>query len=162
MGVTTQRRVGRGVLRVRGVVVPVAVAIAMVTGGTIGGVVATPDRVDWSAQSLAGTWGFSAVGTIAPPAVPAPVPAAAVGTMEFDGSGSCRVADTINVGGSASSRESTSCHYSVTADGRGSLTADFPDEPAPVPLAFVLVRRGSEFRFIRADAVVASGVADRQ
>jgi hypothetical protein len=38
----------------------------------------------------------------------------------------------------------------------------FPDEPAPVPLAFVLVRRGSAFRFIRADGVVASGVAERQ
>ena len=149
--------------RVRRTVVPVAVAAALVSGWAMGGAASASDHGDgWSARSLAGGWGFSAAGTIMPPAVASPVPAAAEGTMEFDGSGGCRVTDTLNVGGTSSKRVSTTCHYSVGADARGTLTAEFPDEPAPVPLVFVLVRHGSEFRFIRADAVVASGVADRQ
>lgn len=149
--------------RLRRTVVPVAVAAALVSGWAIGGSASASDHGDGrTAQSLNGSWGFSAAGTIVPPAVTSPVPAAAEGTMEFNGSGGCRVTDTLNVGGTPSTRVSTSCHYSVAADGRGKLTAEFPDEPAPVPLAFVLVRHGSEFRFIRADAVVASGVADRQ
>ena len=44
------------------------------------------DRV-FTNESIKGRWGFSAQGTILPPAVPVPTVAAAVGILEFDGVG---------------------------------------------------------------------------
>jgi hypothetical protein len=141
--------------------VPLAlVALAGVAAG-LRAQAGAADGPAFSERTLAGRWGFSAVATVVPPAVPSQVPAAAAGDMWFDGKGGCRIADTIDVAGSAHPRVSTSCRYTVDADGRGSLVAEFPDEPAPVPLTLVIVRNGSEFRFIRTDAAVASGVAER-
>ena len=113
-------------------------------------------------ESLEGVWGFSAAGTIVPPAVPAATPAVAVGTMTFDGHGGCSIADTINIGGISASRTSTTCTYTVHADGTGSLSVVFPGDPGPTPLAFVIVNDADEMRFIRTDLGVASGVAKRQ
>jgi hypothetical protein len=145
----------------RWVVVLAAVAVAVAAGSLTAraGPGQTRAFSDWS---LAGRWGFSASGIVVPPAVPGQVPAAGAGIMSFDGHGGCWIADTINVAGTARSRVSTSCSYSVRRNGRGTVTAVFPDEPAPVPLSFVLIRKGSAFRFIRADGVVAEGVAERQ
>jgi hypothetical protein len=145
----------------RGTWLLAAVAAAALAGGATAraGAVHAPVFDD---GSLTGRWGFAAAGTVVPPAVPDAVPAAAAGTMVFDGRGGCRIADTVDVGGTVASRVSTSCRYSVGRDGRGTLTAVFPDEPSAVPLSFAIVGGGSAFRFIRADAVVASGVAERQ
>jgi hypothetical protein len=113
-------------------------------------------------KSIQGEWGFSASGTIVPPALPAATPAAAVGIMTFDGMGGCSISDTINIGGTSASRTSTTCTYSVNADGSGSLSALFPGDPGPTPLSFVIVGSAKEIRFIRTDLGVASGVARRQ
>lgn len=121
---------------------------------------------DWSGftdQSLTGNWGFSASGVIVPPAVPAHVHAAAVGIMTFDGAGGCVISDTINLDGQTfADRQSTACSYQVNEDGTGTITAQFASEPFPVPLSFVIVGHGHGFRFIRTDAGVASGEAQRQ
>ena len=113
-------------------------------------------------KSISGTWGFSAAGTIVPPAVPAATPAVAVGVMTFDGKGGCSISDTINIGGTSASRTSTTCTYTVNPDGTGSLSAQFPGDPGPTPLSFVIVNDENEIRFIRTDLGVASGVAKRQ
>jgi hypothetical protein len=113
-------------------------------------------------ESIRGTWGFSASGTIVPPAVPAATPAVAAGIMRFDGTGGCSIADTINIGGASAFRTSTICSYSVTPNGMGSIQALFPGDPGPTPLSFVIVDEKSEIRFIRTDLGVASGVVRRQ
>lgn len=112
-------------------------------------------------QGLQGKWVFSASGTIVPPTTPQPTPAVAAGIMSFDGNGGCFITDTINIGGTSLSRSSSSCAYAVNPDGQGSLTVQFPGDPGPTPLALVLVSN-NEFRFIRTDLGVASGVAGRQ
>jgi hypothetical protein len=119
------------------------------------------DEPQFTNQSLQGKWAFSGSGTIVPPATPQPAPAVAVGIMTFDGNGGCSITDTINIGGASLSRSSLSCTYVVDADGQGSLTAQFPGDPGPTPLALVLISN-NEFRFIRKDLGVASGVASRQ
>lgn len=113
-------------------------------------------------ETIEGSWGFSASGTIVPPAFLNATPAVAVGIFEFDGEGLCVISDTINIGGVSASRTSDSCDYTVNPDGTGTLSAQFPGELAPVPLSFVLVDDASVFRFIRTDLGVASGVAERQ
>ena len=114
---------------------------------------------DMSAESIRGRWGFSAQGTIVPPAAPAPMPAAAMGIMTFGRDGSCSIADTININGFTASRTSLDCTFSVNPDGTGSLVAFFAGDPGPTPLAFVIVSHKSEIRFIRTDLGVAAGVA---
>jgi len=114
-----------------------------------------------SDRSIKGNWGFSALGTIMPPAFPTPTPAAAVGTIEFDGIGGCFFTDTINLGGLALSRSSTSCSYAVYADGSGTILVSFDGDPGPTPLSFVVVDRAREIQFIRTDLGVARGTAKR-
>ena len=117
---------------------------------------------EFSAESIEGGWGFSAAGTIVPPAFLEPTPAVAVGTMTFDGDGFCSISDTINIGGTVASRTSTTCDYTVNGDGTGSISVSFPGDPGPTPLDFVIVNDGEELRFIRSDLGVASGVAKLQ
>ena len=114
-------------------------------------------------EPMRGVWGFSASGTIVPPATPAPTPAAAVGLMTFQPTGTCVIDDTINVGGARQSRTSSSCTYFLEK-GRGLITATFDDVDGPVtvPLSFVLVDHDREMRFIRTDLGVAEGVAKLQ
>jgi hypothetical protein len=120
------------------------------------------DRGPFTNSSIRGTWGFSANGTIVPPAADAPIPAVAVGTMTFDGAGGCFIADTININGQSFYRTSDVCIYTVNPDGTGTIEAQFPGDPEPVPLSFVIVNKRKELRFIRTDLGVASGVAKRQ
>ena len=117
----------------------------------------------FSERSLRGSWGFSASGTVFPPALPSPTPAAAVGLMSFDGEGGCAFRDRINIGGMATPdfRDSFECRYSVNPDGTGSISVSFVNEPGPVPLSFVIINQ-RELRFIRTDAGVAEGVAKRR
>jgi hypothetical protein len=114
---------------------------------------------EFGEESIRGQWGFSAHGTIVPPAAPTPVPAVAIGIMTFNRDGSCSISDTININGSSASRTSFACTFTVNPDGTGSLEASFPGDPGPTPLAFVIVDHKSEIRFIRTDLGVASGVA---
>ena len=116
----------------------------------------------FTASSLSGVFGFSAAGTIMPPALPVATPAVAAGTMTFDRQGGCVISDTINIGGMSAFRTSTACAYSVNQDGTGSISVLFPGDPGPTPLSFVIVNRENEIRFIRTDLGVASGLASRQ
>ena len=120
------------------------------------------DGFAFSNRTIEGTWGFSASGTILPPAFTDPTPAVAVGIFEFDGAGLCVISDTINIGGMSSSRTSDTCEYAVNSDGSGTLQAQFPAVPGPVPLSFVLVNDANSFLLVRTDLGVASGVAERQ
>ena len=112
-------------------------------------------------KSIAGTWGFSASGTVVGVG-----PAVAVGLFAFDGTGGCSINDTLNIAtiGQVGPRTSTACTYNVNQDGTGTLTADF-DQPfgGPLPLSFVIVNKKNEIQFIRTDTIaVASGVAKKQ
>ena len=113
-------------------------------------------------RSLHRPYGFSASGTILPPALPAPTPAVAVGVMTFDGDGNCTIADTINIGGTVAVRGATPGTYTVEPDGTGTILVTFPGDPGPTPLSFVIVENGRELRFVRTDLGVAEGVAKRQ
>jgi len=116
----------------------------------------------FTVRSLSGAFGFSAAGTVVPPALPVATPAAAVGTMTFDRNGACVISDTINIGGMSASRTSTTCAYTVNQDGTGSISTLFPGDPGPIPLSFVIVNQENEIRFIRTDLGVATGVAKKQ
>ncbi len=123
---------------------------------------ASADDDEFDVESLEGNYAFSASGTLVPPAVLAPTPAAALGVFRFDGNGNCVLKDTINIGGNVDAdRVSDSCVYSVSRDGFGEIVATFMGDPGPTPLAIVVVDE-DEFRFIRVDFGVAEGVAKRQ
>ena len=114
---------------------------------------------EFGQESIRGQWGFSAHGTIVPPAAPAPIPAVAVGIMTFGRNGVCSISDTININGFSASRTSFACVFTVNPDGTGTLEASFAGDPGPTPLAFVIADHKKEIRFIRTDLGVASGVA---
>jgi hypothetical protein len=119
------------------------------------------DALPIKGEPMRGTWGFSASGTIVPPALSAATPAVAVGLMTFQPDGTCVIQDTINVGGASQSRTSETCTY-VMSSGRGTVTTTFPGDPVVVPLSFVLVDHDREMRFIRTDLGVAQGVGKLQ
>lgn len=144
---------------------PILTVIAAVAVAIVGPALADDggDKLVFTDETVEGKWGFSASGTIVPPAFPAPTPAVAVGIVEFDGGGHCVFTDTVNIGGqSLFSRTSVSCDYQVNPDGSGTISVQFFGEPGPVPLSFALVNNANTFRFIRTDLGVASGVAERQ
>jgi hypothetical protein len=117
----------------------------------------------FSARSIEGRWGFSGeFGMIVPPAVAQPVPTAALGIVVFDGKGGCAVTSITNINGTiAGPLTSHTCTYSVNADGTGSSIAEFPGQP-PATVAFVIVDRNREIRFINTNAIVAGFTARRQ
>ncbi len=120
------------------------------------------DRV-FTNESIEGRWGFSAQGTILPPALPDATPAVAVGILDFDGSGGCSITDTTNLGGTkVGPQTSETCTYSVNPDGTGTFSVAFPGDPGPAPVSFVIVNKAKEIRTIRTDLGVATGVAKRQ
>jgi hypothetical protein len=116
---------------------------------------------NFTLQSMQGTWGFKASGTLGF----GTVQAAAVGLLTFDGAGGCNESAKLNVGGPVLSLTSASCSYTVNSDGSGSLTTTFTGFP-PFTTDFVIVDVGKEFYFIISDAAgtgtVASGIAQRQ
>jgi hypothetical protein len=117
---------------------------------------------NFTVQSLRGNWGFSGSGTISPPTVPQITWGAVVGILTFDGSGGCSMSNTANIGGTTTAQTSQTCTYTVNPDGTGSIVAQFPGDPGPLPLSFVLVDGGDELHLIRTDIAVATGVAKRQ
>lgn len=135
-------------------------AIAGILGGALFSTMAVADD-RLSNRSIRGDWGFSALGTIVPPAVPAATPAAAIGTIYFDGRGGCFFDDTVNIGGTSVSRSSTECSYTVNSNGSGSILVSFPGDPGPTPLSIVVVDNAREIRFIRTDLGIAEGVIKR-
>ncbi len=146
------------------------VVVALAVLFSVGTLLATPsvadDDDDFTNESIEGDWGFSASGTIVPPAVPTNTPAAAVGIMSFDGTGGCSFTDQINIGGAAippvGFRTSIDCSYAVNSNGTGTVSVTFPGDPGPTPLTFVIIDGEEEFRFIRTDLGVAEGLAKRQ
>lgn len=140
-------------------------AAAVVAGSMIiAQVEADDDARVFTNKSIEGKWGFSAQGTILPPAVPVPTVAAAVGILEFDGVGGCSITDTASFGGTiVGPLTSETCTYSVNPDGTGTWSFAFPGDLEPTPLSFVIVDNMKEIRDIRTDSLaVAFGVIKRQ
>jgi hypothetical protein len=129
--------------------------------GALSTVVAAQAHDGFTRRTIAGTWVFSADGTI----VTAGTPLTLVGLSTFKENGECALALTINVGGPSWPSTSATCMFTVQPDGMGALEATFvPSGPVtfpPLPLSFVIVDR-TEMRAIRTDGVVASGVFRRQ
>lgn len=124
---------------------------------------ADDSRPAFTNRSIEGRWGFSGeFGMIVPPAVPQMVPTAALGIVVFDGRGGCVVTSTINTNGTiVGPQTSDTCSYSVNPDGTGASIAQFSGQP-PSTVAFVIVDRGREIRFINTNAIVAGFTAKRQ
>lgn len=102
---------------------------------------------------------------IVPPTGSQPVPTAALGTVVFDGNGGCVVTTTINVNGTIiGPLTSNTCTYSVNPDGTGKSVAEFSGAPfdGPSTVAFVIVDRNREIRFLNTNSVVAGFTAKRQ
>ncbi len=140
-------------------------AVAVVAGSIIiAQAEADDDARVFTNRSIEGKWGFSAQGTILPPAVPVPTVAAAVGILEFDGVGGCSITDTANLGGTIiGPLTSETCTYSVNPDGTGTGSFAFPGDLEPTPLSFVITDNMNEIVDIRTDTVaVAFGVIKRQ
>lgn len=136
-----------------------AIILLLLLLGTNGGPRIQAQDPQFGTEIILGNWGFSAQGTLVPPAAPESVPAVAMGIMTFNRDGSCSISDTININGAAASRSSLACTFAVNPDGTGSLEAVFPGDPGPTPLSFVIAGHKSEIRFIRTDLGVATGVA---
>jgi hypothetical protein len=122
------------------------------------------DGHGFSERSIKGTWGFNTeVGYLLPPAVPQPTLSAAIGRVTFDGHGKCEVSNLVNLDGEEMFFTSSSCTYSVAPDGTGRADAVFPGAPIPsAPVAFVIVDRGRELRFVNTKYVVGAFTARRQ
>jgi hypothetical protein len=121
--------------------------------------------VDFTSESIRGTWAFSVTGTVPTPSAPAPpAPFALVGLLTFERANQCAMTFTINAGGQSWSSSSDTCTFQVHPDGSGTLEATFVPGDVPFPplaLAFVIVN-DDEILAIRSDDVVASGVLRRQ
>jgi hypothetical protein len=109
-------------------------------------------------KSLKGTWGFSTAGTLL---TPAPVPAAAVGLLIFDGSGGCSSEAKLNAGGAVLVLTADTCSYTVNANGTGTQLSTFPGLGG-FTTDFVILDGAKEFHFIISGGAVASGVAKKQ
>ncbi len=89
------------------------------------------ERQRFSNRSIKGAWGFNSYsGVLVPPAVPEATPATGLGRAVFDGHGGCSVSSVINLGGTISRLQSSSCTYSVDANGFGRSEAVFPGRQA--------------------------------
>lgn len=123
---------------------------------------------EFTERSIHGSWGYAGnFAMVVPPAVPEPVPSAAMGTLYFDGKGGCYVTTTINIGGTIfGPADSDTCTYKVNKDGTGTSVAEFPSAPPPfdgsATVAFVIVDKRKEIRFINTNFVVGGFVAKRQ
>jgi len=119
----------------------------------------------FSNKTIKGHYGFnSSLGWLLPPAVPQAVPAAGMGRITFDGEGNCQVASVADFNGNVAHLTSSSCTYSVDADGMGSAEAVFPGAPVsgPLDVSFVVVDHGREIRFANTNVILGTFTARRQ
>ena len=120
----------------------------------------------FSVRSIKGSYGFSTngFGMVLPPSVPAPIPAADVGRIVFDGNGGCSINLTANFNGQVMNAQSATCTYTVNADGTGTNIATFPGTPLsdPIPIVFVIVDEGREIRLLTTGSIVSTLTARRQ
>ncbi|MDV3241366.1 MULTISPECIES: hypothetical protein [Methylocaldum] len=123
-------------------------------------------RPAFTERGIEGRWGFSGeFGMIVPPAAPQAVPTAALGTVIFDGHGGCAVTTTVNINGTIlGPLTSKTCTHSVNPDGTGTSVAEFSGTAfdGPSTVAFVIVDRNREIRFINTTLTVAGFTAKRQ
>ena len=112
-----------------------------------------------SNATISGTYGFSAQGVlIAAPGLPAEAQFRSVGLVRFDGQGNFKwlentVLNGIRLGADWVAAGGT---YSVNPNCTGTLTANTPNSPVPITLAFVVVKQGSEFYGVEmADAITS-------
>jgi hypothetical protein len=116
-------------------------------------------------RTIKGHYGFnSSLGWLLPPAAPQAVPAAGMGRITFDGDGHCEVASVANFNGNVARLASSSCTYSVDANGMGTAEAIFPGAPIPGPVdvSFVIVDHGGEIRFLNTTFILGTFTARRQ
>jgi hypothetical protein len=113
----------------------------------------------FSAQSIRGDYGFSGFGTTLGQ------PAAVAGLTHFDGIGSCTTTAVINVGGARTPLTSSSCTYTVNANGTGLQKITFAGL-GEFWSDFVIVDNTKGVHFALSDrfggGTVASGIAQRQ
>jgi hypothetical protein len=122
-------------------------------------------RHGFSNTTIEGFWGYnSSFAMFLPPNVPERLPFVAMGRIHFDGQGGCSVTALGNLDGQTIGSTSTSCTYAVNADGTGTSEAVFPGTPiqGPIPVAFVIVDRGHEIRFMNTRFIVGTFTARRQ
>ena len=115
----------------------------------------------FSEKSIAGTWAFSADGSVLPPALPTITPIALIGVATFEEDGSCSLKDILNIGGTKTVVTSQTCNFTVEADGTGSIVADFGGNFGPDTLSIVIVDN-DEILVLRTDFIVASGSFKRR
>ena len=117
----------------------------------------------FSALTIRGTYGFSGSGTLGGGVFQAAV----VGLNSFDGRGGCAISARINAFGMVTPVHSTSCTYTVNADGTGFLdvTLDDPLLAGPFHSDFVIVENPNEIHSMLSDAsggTVATLITKRQ
>ena len=119
-----------------------------------------------SPRSIIGTYGLVGAGTLGA----GTIQAAVVGVTTFGRSGHCRITAKINAVPLVPQPvplNSTSCTYTLNADGTGTqdVTFDNPLFAGPFHSDFVVVEGGEELPFMLSDGTggtVATGVAKRQ
>jgi hypothetical protein len=119
-----------------------------------------------STRSIIGTYGFNGAGTLGAGTIQAGV----VGLTTFGRNGRCRISVKINAVPLVPQPvlvNSTSCAYTLNADGTGTqdVTFDNPMFAGPFHSDFVVVDDGNELPFMLSDGTggtVATGVAKRQ
>jgi hypothetical protein len=119
-----------------------------------------------SSRHIIGTYGFNGAGTLGAGAIQAGV----VGLTTFGRGGRCRISVKINAVPLVPQPvhvNSTSCTYTLNADGTGTqdVTFDNPMFAGPFHSDFVVVNDGEELPFMLSDGTggtVATGVAKRQ
>jgi hypothetical protein len=151
----------------------VTMAVVVVLGSTAAlALAARPSHGDedgpgeaFSARTIKGDWGFvGSVGRLLPPTVPKEVSTTGLGRIHFDGEGGCSVSSIVNVDGQTMTLHSSTCRYTVNADGTGTSEAVFPTSPIaePLPVAFVIVQKGREIMFENTRFIIGTFLAHRQ
>jgi hypothetical protein len=123
------------------------------------------ERQRFSNRSIKGAWGFNTYsGVMVPPAAPEPTPATGMGRAVFDGNGGCSVSTVTNFGGTIFRLQSSSCTYSVDANGFGRSEAVFPGAPGSgsFPMEFVIVEGGNELRAMNTGPLLGTFTLKRQ
>lgn len=150
---------------VTAVFVVVAAALALALTARRSAADAVADDEQFSNRTVKGSYGFnSSLAWLLPPAVPQAVPAAGMGRVVFDGNGICQVTSVANFNGNIVHLSSSSCTYTVDADGMGSSEAVIPGAPGsgPVDVSFVIVDHGREIRFLNTSFILGTFTARRQ